>query len=80
MWTAFSKHCQQDGVENDREKYAMLILKTQICVNAILDSARKGGIEVKVEEVVDEVVEEVKDEIIAKNKKEQEFLDGIEDK
>ena len=37
-------------------------------------------IEVKVEEVVDEVVEEVKDEIIAKNEKEQEFLDGIEDK
>lgn len=36
-------------------------------------------IEVKVEEVVDEVVEEVKDEIIAKNEKEQEFLDGIED-
>ena len=45
----------------------------------VINNVDDEKIEVKVEEVVDEVVEEVKDEIIAKNEKEQEFIDGIDD-
>ena len=54
------------------------IRSARLAVDVINNVEEK--IEVKVEEVVDEVVEEVKDEIIAENEKEQEFLDGIEDK
>jgi predicted dehydrogenase len=42
MWTAFSCLCQGTAIE-ERKRYADLMLKTQACVNAILESAKGNG-------------------------------------
>ena len=49
MWTAFSHICRDEKAE-ERKMFAELMLKTQLCINGILESARKGGAEVKLSE------------------------------